>query len=109
MKNTAILERILAAVVLGANIYGIIYFLLRSLENPEISIIFVLITLVIFGLLYRFKLLGRRKTKLTMINTHVKLKESILWELKCLEKYIMTKTVLTRLTNKHDQVVCYTC
>ena len=65
MKNNDILERILTAVVLGANIYGIVYFLLRSFENPELSIIFALITLAIFGLLYRFKLLGRRKRKLT--------------------------------------------
>ena len=55
MKTNDIVEKILAAVVLGASIYGIIYFLLRSLESPRISVIFALVTLIFFGLFYSFK------------------------------------------------------
>lgn len=61
MKTNGIVEKILVAVVLGANIFGIIYSLLRSLESPQISGIFALVILSLFVLLYRSKLLRRRK------------------------------------------------
>lgn len=65
MRTNGIAEKILAAAVLGINIFGVIYFLLRALENPEISAIYALVTSALFGLLYRLKLLERRKRQIT--------------------------------------------
>ena len=68
MKTNGIVEKILATTVVGANIFGVVYFLLRSLENPEISAIFALVTLslfVLFGSLYRLKIRGGRKRRIT--------------------------------------------
>ncbi len=63
MKTNGIGEKILVAVVLGANIFGIVYFLWRSLESLQISAIFALVILSILVLPYKSKLLRRKKSK----------------------------------------------